>query len=78
MPQTNPSKAWGYKNIIVGRKLNFLLKAVIDHIHLHTVEFFFTPANHFPMVAMWVGYVGFQSSNSMRTLTSNPPGRVSG
>lgn len=53
MPQTNPSKAWGYKNIIVGRKLNFLLKAVIDHIHLHTVEFFFsTPANHFPMVAM--------------------------
>ena len=56
MPQTNPSKAWGYKNTIVGRKLNFLLKAVIEHIHLHTVEFFFA-------------YVGFQSSNSMRTLT---------
>ena len=52
MPQTNPSKAWEYKNIIVERKLNFLLKAVIDHVHLYTVEFFFIPANHFPMVAM--------------------------
>lgn len=52
MPQTNPSKAWGYKNTIVGRKLNFLLKAVIDHIHLYTVWFFFITANHFPMVAM--------------------------
>ena len=48
MPQTNPSKAWGYKNIIVGRKLNFLLKAVIDHIHLHTVEFFFHTCQSFP------------------------------